>query len=40
MDEFFSNDAERADRGQRVLFVLAASLVVAAIAMIAVAFTS
>jgi hypothetical protein len=40
MDDFLSGDSEHGDRGHRVLYVLGASLVLATIAMIAVAFTS
>jgi hypothetical protein len=40
MDDFRSDATERGDRGQRVLYVLGASLVLAALAMIAIAFTS
>ena len=39
MENFHSDETAHADRGHRVLYVLAASLTLAAIAMIAVAFT-
>jgi hypothetical protein len=40
MDDFLPGDTQQADLGHRVLYVLAVSLVLAAIGMIAVAFTS
>jgi hypothetical protein len=40
MNDFSSNDIEQEDRGHRVLCVLAASLVLAVLAMIAVVLTS
>jgi hypothetical protein len=39
MDDFFSDDTEQAGWRQRVLYVLAAALVLAAMAVIAVTFT-
>jgi hypothetical protein len=39
MDDFFSDDAEQTVWRERVLYVLAATLVLAAMAVIAVTFT-